>query len=121
MLANTAGVFIVGLGIIAALNQIGVAAAVTLPILIAVLAAVAGILIVGVGGGLIRPMQQRWEGWLDRAESETKNFRAQGAGDRGPATAGSRSTETVAPPRQESAPGEPLASSGERRRRHRRP
>ncbi|AAZ54555.1 hypothetical protein JCM3263A_05090 [Thermobifida fusca] len=121
VLANTAGVFIVGLGIIAALNQIGVAAAVTLPILIAVLAAVAGILIVGVGGGLIRPMQQRWEGWLDRAESETKNFRAQGAGDRGPATAGSRSTETVAPPRQESAPGEPLASSGERRRRHRRP
>ena len=40
VLANTAGVFIVGLGIIAALNQIGVAA-VTLPILIAVLAAVA--------------------------------------------------------------------------------
>src|SRR4051794_7365848 len=56
LLGSLAYWFIVGLGVIAALNQVGVAATVTLPVLIAVLAAVAGILIVGVGGGLVRPM-----------------------------------------------------------------
>lgn len=72
VLANVAAVFIIGLGVIAALNQIGVATTVTMPILIAVLATVGGILIVGVGGGLVRPMQQRWENWLDRAASESR-------------------------------------------------
>ena len=61
VLANIASIFILGLGIIAALSQIGVAVAVTLPVLITVLATVAGILIVGVGGGLVGPMRQRWE------------------------------------------------------------
>ncbi len=70
-LATTASVFIVGLGIIAALNPVGVATTVTTPVLIAVLATMAGILIVGVGGGLVRPMQSRWEGWLDRAGQES--------------------------------------------------
>ncbi|GAA2360590.1 hypothetical protein Cme02nite_37820 [Catellatospora methionotrophica] len=42
-----------------------------MPILIAVLATVAGILIVGVGGGLVRPMQSRWDTWLDRAGEES--------------------------------------------------
>ncbi|MFG1916867.1 hypothetical protein [Micromonospora sp. NPDC048898] len=72
VLANIASVFILGLGVIAALNQIGVATAVTTPVLIAVLATVGGILVVGVGGGLIRPMQSRWEGWLSRAEQESQ-------------------------------------------------
>src|SRR5437763_512037 len=70
LLANVAAWFIVGLGVIAALNQVGVATTVTTPILIAVLATIAGILIVGVGGGLVRPMQARWEAWLDRARLE---------------------------------------------------
>ena len=70
-LANIAAVFILGLGVIAALNQIGVATTVTTPVLIAVLATIAGILIVGVGGGLVRPMQQRWERYLHTAERET--------------------------------------------------
>jgi hypothetical protein len=74
LLANIASVFIIGLGVIAALNQIGVATTVTTPVLIAVLATVAGILIVGVGGGLVRPMQQRWEGWLDRAAQESRTI-----------------------------------------------
>lgn len=69
-LANLASIFIIGLGVIAALNQIGVATTVTTPVLIAVLAAVVGVLVVGVGGGLVRPMQQRWERWLSRAEEE---------------------------------------------------
>ena len=72
VLANIASVFILGLGVIAALNQIGVATAVTTPVLIAVLATVGGILVVGVGGGLIRPMQSRWESWLTRAEQESQ-------------------------------------------------
>ncbi|MGC4829182.1 mechanosensitive ion channel family protein [Micromonospora arida] len=72
VLATIASVFILGLGVIAALNQIGVATAVTTPVLIAVLATIGGILIVGVGGGLIRPMQSRWESWLTRAERESQ-------------------------------------------------
>ncbi|MFG1953834.1 hypothetical protein [Micromonospora sp. NPDC048830] len=72
ILATGASVFILGLGVIAALNQIGVATTVTTPVLIAVLATVGGILVVGVGGGLVRPMQSRWEGWLARAEEESQ-------------------------------------------------
>ncbi|GAA1393003.1 serine/threonine-protein kinase [Catellatospora coxensis] len=47
------------------------ATTVTTPILITALATAAGILIVGVGGGLIRPMPSRWDGWLDRAGTES--------------------------------------------------
>jgi hypothetical protein len=71
-LAAVAAWFIIGLGVIAALNQVGVATTVTTPILIAVLATIAGILVVGVGGGLVRPMQARWESWLDRAAEESQ-------------------------------------------------
>lgn len=71
LLAVAAQIAIIALGLIAALNQIGVAAAVTTPVLIAALATVAGILVVGVGGGMIRPMQDRWERMLTRAEAET--------------------------------------------------
>jgi hypothetical protein len=62
---------IVGLAAIAALSQIGVANAVIIPILITALATVGGILVVGLGGGLIKPMQHRWERMLNRAETET--------------------------------------------------
>jgi hypothetical protein len=64
--------FITGLGIIAALDQLGVASAVTLPVLITVLATVGGILVVGVGGGLVRPMQERWQRWLGALEDQTR-------------------------------------------------
>ncbi len=73
--AGFAWVFIIGLGVIAALNQAGIATTVTTPVLIAVLATIAGILIVGVGGGLVRPMQSRWDGWLTRAATETEVIR----------------------------------------------
>jgi len=82
LLANIAAVTILAIGIIAALNQIDVATTVTTPILIAVLATLAGVTIVGVGGGLIRPMQQRWEGWLSNAELEASRLRTMGAEDR---------------------------------------
>ncbi|BBX68937.1 mechanosensitive ion channel family protein [Mycolicibacterium psychrotolerans] len=75
MLANIASVFILGLGIIAALNQVGIALTVTLPVLVAILGTIGGILVVGVGGGLIKPMQQRWEDYLSRAEDEGRNMR----------------------------------------------
>ncbi|CAM3594286.1 hypothetical protein KIPE111705_16020 [Kibdelosporangium persicum] len=75
VLANIASIFILALGVIAALNQIGVATSVTTPVLITVLATIGGIAIVGVGGGLIRPMQQRWANWLDKAEHEIPKMR----------------------------------------------
>lgn len=75
LLANIAAVTILAIGVIAALNQIEVATTVTMPILIAVLATLAGVTIVGVGGGLVRPMQQRWEGWLSTAEEEASRLR----------------------------------------------
>ena len=47
----------------------------TLPVLVAILGTIGGILVVGVGGGLIKPMQQRWENYLDKAEREGRNMR----------------------------------------------
>jgi len=70
VLAGIASGFILFLGVVAALNQIEVATTVTTPILIAVLAILAGVIIVGAGGGLIKPMQARWEGYLTKAEEE---------------------------------------------------
>jgi hypothetical protein len=77
VIANLVSLFIIFLGVIAALNQVGIAFSVTTPVLIAVLATISGILIVGVGGGLIRPMQQRWEGYLSRAEQDVSRARAE--------------------------------------------
>ncbi len=70
IIANVVSIFILFLGVTAALNQIEVATTVTTPILIAVLAIVAGVIIVGAGGGLIKPMQARWESFLAKAEEE---------------------------------------------------
>jgi Conserved TM helix len=75
LLARAVAVTIVALGVIAALDQVRIATSVTRPLLIAVLATAAGVTIVGVGGGLIRPMQQRWEGMLDRAGEESAAIR----------------------------------------------
>ena len=66
ILGNIVAIFILFLGVTAALNQIEVATTVT----IAVLAIIAGVIIVGAGGGLIKPMQQRWEAMLTKAEEE---------------------------------------------------
>jgi hypothetical protein len=63
-------------GAIAALAQIGVATFVLGPILNAVLFTVAGIAIVGFGGGLIQPMRSRWERMLTKAEAETTRVQA---------------------------------------------
>ncbi|MET9485822.1 hypothetical protein [Nocardia sp. NPDC006630] len=101
MMGRIAAVFIWGVGIVAALNQIGVATSVTMPILITVLAVIGGVLVVGVGGGLIRPMQQRWEGWLETVEGEMPEVR-------GHAEAFQRGREDAARQRQSAQSGQQM-------------
>lgn len=74
-LGAVAGGCIMFLGVIAALGQAEIATAITGPVLTAALAAIVGVVIVGVGGGMIRPMQQRWERMLGTAEREAGNLR----------------------------------------------
>ncbi|MFI7445066.1 mechanosensitive ion channel family protein [Nonomuraea indica] len=105
-LATAASVFIWALGIIAALNQIGVATTVTTPVLITVLATVGAILAIGVGGGLVRPMQQRWDRWLGRMEEQAPQARAQAEAYQ----RGRQDAQQMAPqqaPRTTPAAGEP--------------
>jgi hypothetical protein len=75
IVANIVSIFILFLGITAALNQVDIATTVTTPVLITVLAIIGGVIIVGAGGGLIKPMQSRWENWLNKAEAEAPRIR----------------------------------------------
>ncbi|WP_354670831.1 hypothetical protein [Actinomadura sp. DC4] len=75
-LADAVAAFIVVLGVIAALNQIGIATTVTEPLLITALATIGAILAIGLGGGLIKPMQQRWERILSTAERDVESVRS---------------------------------------------
>ncbi|MBX6748113.1 MAG: hypothetical protein IRY85_00325 [Micromonosporaceae bacterium] len=70
-IATAAQAAVIVLGLFAALTQIDVANAVITPVLWALLAAIVGVIVVGLGGGLIKPMQHRWERMLNRAEMET--------------------------------------------------
>ena len=70
VLGDIVAVFILFIGVTAALDQIDVATTVTTPILITVLAMIAGVVIVGAGGGLIKPMQHRSKVMLTKAEEE---------------------------------------------------
>lgn len=79
VLANAASIFILFLGVVAALNQVGIATTVTTPILIMILATVGGVIVIGVGGGLIKPMQHRWESYLSKAEAEAPRIREHAA------------------------------------------
>ncbi|GAA5153099.1 hypothetical protein GCM10023321_22890 [Pseudonocardia eucalypti] len=100
VMAVVAQVAIIGLAVIAALNQMGIAVTVTLPVLITVLATVGGIAIVGIGGGLIVPMRQRWDRWLVAAEQEAARARAhQKDPDTGPVPA-QQAAPPPAPPSQ---------------------
>jgi len=106
LLATLTSVFIIGLGVIAALNQIGIAVAVTVPVLITILATIGGILVVGVGGGMVKPMQQRWERWLSSAERETGNARSYLESYQ----RGRQDAAGAARPTAEAAPGQPQGS-----------
>ncbi|GAA2144617.1 mechanosensitive ion channel family protein [Glycomyces algeriensis] len=68
--ARICQVAIVFFGAVAAFGQVGIATTVTTPIMWTVLAMVAGVVIVGVGGGLVGPMRERWERMLHSAEDE---------------------------------------------------
>ncbi|MGH3415194.1 MAG: mechanosensitive ion channel family protein [Actinocrinis sp.] len=76
VIATIASVFVLGLGVIAALGQAGIATAITGPLLTAVLAAIVGVIVVGVGGGMIQPMRERWERMLNSAESDARSAAA---------------------------------------------
>ena len=78
---GTAAAVLIMFGFVkSALDQVGIATDVTGPVLYAVLATVAGIAIVGVGGGLIKPMQHRWESMLTKADQEKDKIKAQTSG-----------------------------------------
>ncbi len=93
LLGTIASTFILVLGVIAALNQLEIATNVVNAVLYAALAALVGIAIVGIGGGLVRPMQSRWENALGRLESEAPQVRQQVQAARGTTT-----TTTPSPP-----------------------
>ncbi len=77
VLANVASILIL-LGFVkSALDQVGIATTVTGPLLYTLLGTVAGVIIIGAGGGLIKPMQTRWETMLNRAETESAQVKAQ--------------------------------------------
>jgi hypothetical protein len=111
MLGTLAAMFVWGLGIIAAVNQIGVATAVTMPVLITVLATIGGIAIIGVGGGLVRPMQARWERWLNRAEEEIPHAKAAAdAYQRGREDAARTAAPAQTAPMQPATAGAPMSA-----------
>jgi hypothetical protein len=86
---GTAAAVLVFFGFLkSALDQVGIATDVTGPVLYAFLATVAGVVIVGAGGGLIKPMQRRWEDWLDKASDEREKIKNEAQGS---------STEAVYP------------------------
>lgn len=70
LLGTVAYWLIVSFGIIAALNQVKIATAVTTPVLVTVLATLGGVIVVGFGGGLIRATSDRWPGWLNNIEGQ---------------------------------------------------
>lgn len=69
-LANAAAVVILGIGGFAALNQLQIAEPIVNGLFYAILATTAGIAIIAVGGGGVRPMQNRWERTLSRYDEE---------------------------------------------------
>jgi hypothetical protein len=103
VLANAASLLIL-LGFVkSALDQVGIATTVTGPLLYTILGTVAGVIIIGAGGGLIKPMQNRWESMLNKAETESATVRAQSR------TRTSSPTSSVSA--AEAYPSEPTTSS----------
>ena len=110
-LGNLAAICVMALGVFAALGQAEIATSVTGPLLVAILATVAGVIIVGVGGGLVRPMQQRWERVLGAAEREAGNV--VGAAQSSGAMTGSRMGGAGAGDAGMGSASDRMASSGE--------
>lgn len=79
-LANGVGVAILVVGVFAALDQLDIAPAIVTGIFYALLATIAGVTIIAVGGGGIAPMRQRWERSLQRLDDEMPQIRQQRQG-----------------------------------------
>ncbi len=77
LLANAASVAIVAFGLFAALNQLQIATDIVNGLFYAILAVVAGSLIIAIGGGGIGPMRAQWEKAIRRMEDEAPRIREQ--------------------------------------------
>jgi Conserved TM helix len=77
LLAGAASVAIIGVGVFAALNQLQIAPAIVNGLFYAILAVVAGSLIIAVGGGGVGPMRAQWEKAFRRMEEEAPRIREQ--------------------------------------------
>lgn len=73
--ANGVGVAVLTVGAFAALNQLQVAPDIVNGLFYALLAIVAGVTIIAVGGGGIAPMRARWENALSRMDDELPRVR----------------------------------------------
>jgi hypothetical protein len=119
ILANAAAILVLFGFVKSALDQVGIATAVTGALLYATLAAVAGVVIVGVGGGLIKPMQHRWEDMLIKAGSEKDKIAARpptAPRPRPPRRTPPRPTRSTRPSALPAPPPWPPASGSDRRR-----
>ncbi len=114
VLANLASGFILAIGVIAALDQLHIAAAVVNAILYAVLAALVGIAIVSVGGGGIRTMSQRWEAVAARYDEEKP--KVAGAVRSAPARPGQARLDTGDREREPDTVARPYGARPENRR-----
>lgn len=75
-LSTLAYVAVLLVGIFAALDQLEIAPTIVNGLFYAMLAIVAGSLIIAIGGGGIQPMRSRWETWLSKAEEEAPRIAA---------------------------------------------
>jgi hypothetical protein len=113
--ASVASIIIIALGVIAAVNQVGIGAAITQPILYTVLLTGGAVIAIGVGGGLIKPMQERWERMLSAAERETSTqitAYQQGRTDAMGAPQHARQAQTTQQPTYTSGQGRSQGGSG---------
>ncbi len=106
MLANLAYFAILIVGVFAALDQLDIAPTIVDGLFYALLAIVAGSLIIAIGGGGIQPMRSRWEMWLSRAEEEAPKILAEVSSDSPSDSAVSTQTVSSTPP-PSNDPGSP--------------
>jgi hypothetical protein len=77
VLANSASAAILAFGIIAALDQLHIAANVVNAVLYAALIAIVGVIIVAVGGGGVKTMSARWEAAASKYDDEKPKMQQQ--------------------------------------------
>jgi hypothetical protein len=78
-LATGAQLAILGIGVFAALNQVGIAPAIVNGLFYALLAIIVGSAVISIGVGGIAPMRAQWERALGRLQQEAPNIRAAAA------------------------------------------